>query len=115
MTSMTAAVTAGLGLAAGTFAIRMAGPVLATRLHLSGRVQTLVDASAIVILCSVMASSALMNGRHFSHRPHPLPRPVPSGHPRRRRDHRRPPVPRVLNPSEPAHACRPNGGRSARR
>jgi hypothetical protein len=66
MTSMTAAVTAGLGLAAGTFAIRVAGPVLASRLHLSERVQTLVDASAIVILCSVMASSALMNGRHFS-------------------------------------------------
>ena len=46
-------------LAAGTFAIRFAGPVLRTRAAVSARTETLMGAAAVVLLVAVAATSAL--------------------------------------------------------
>ncbi|WP_186391609.1 MULTISPECIES: AzlD domain-containing protein [unclassified Pannonibacter] len=55
-----------LALAAGTFAFRATGPLLHGRLVLSGRMQQLFQAAAVVILVSLMASSALLDGAAFA-------------------------------------------------
>jgi len=72
MTGMAAAIGAGVALAAGTFAIRLAGPAIASRLHLTERTRRLVDAAAVVILFAVMASSALTDGHRFTGAARPL-------------------------------------------
>ena len=71
MTSLTTAVAAGAALAAGTLAIRLAGPAIASRLRVTERGNELLDAAATVILFAVMASSALTTGHHFSDVPRP--------------------------------------------
>ena len=58
-------VTAVLILAAGTFAIRFAGPLLRDRVTLPDRVQELMSASATVLLLALVAVSALTNGKQF--------------------------------------------------
>jgi branched-subunit amino acid transport protein len=58
-------VTAVLILAAGTFAIRLAGPLLRDRVTLPDRVRELMSASATVLLFALVAISALTNGKHF--------------------------------------------------
>lgn len=72
MTGMAAAIGAGVALAAGTFAIRLAGPAIASRLHLTERTRRLVDAAAVAILFAVMASSALAGGHRFTGAARPL-------------------------------------------
>lgn len=58
-------VTAILILAAGTFAIRFAGPLLRDRVTLPDRVRELLSASATVLLFALVAISALTNGKQF--------------------------------------------------
>ena len=58
-------VTAVLILAAGTFAIRLAGPLLRDRVKLPDKVNELMTASATVLLLALVAVSALTNGRQF--------------------------------------------------
>ncbi|MEU7477666.1 AzlD domain-containing protein [Lentzea sp. NPDC042327] len=58
-------VTAILILAAGTFAIRFAGPVLRDRVTLPERVRELMSASATVLLVALVAISALTSGKQF--------------------------------------------------
>jgi branched-subunit amino acid transport protein len=58
-------VTAVLILAAGTFAIRIAGPLLRDRVTLPEKVRELLSASATVLLLALVAVSALTNGKQF--------------------------------------------------
>ncbi|GLY50949.1 AzlD domain-containing protein [Lentzea sp. NBRC 102530] len=58
-------VTAVLILAAGTFAIRIAGPLLRDRVTLPDKVRDLISASATVLLFALVAVSALTNGKSF--------------------------------------------------
>jgi branched-subunit amino acid transport protein len=58
-------VAAVLILAAGTFAIRLAGPLLRDRVTLPERVRELMSASATVLLFALVAISALTNGKQF--------------------------------------------------
>ncbi|MGW4489937.1 AzlD domain-containing protein [Amycolatopsis sp. NPDC004368] len=53
-------------LAVGTFAFRLAGPVLRTRVRLSPRAQRLMALSAIVLLAALVATSALTEGHAFA-------------------------------------------------
>ncbi|MFD5826526.1 AzlD domain-containing protein [Lentzea sp. NPDC060358] len=58
-------VTAVLILAAGTFAIRIAGPLLRDRITLPDKVREVISASATVLLLALVAVSALTNGKGF--------------------------------------------------
>lgn len=58
-------VAAVLILAAGTFAIRIAGPLLRDRITLPDKVNELMTASATVLLFALVAVSALTNGKQF--------------------------------------------------
>ena len=53
-------------LGAGTFAFRLAGPVLRTRVNLSPRAERLMALSAIVLLAALVATSALTEGHSFA-------------------------------------------------
>ena len=58
-------VTAVLILAAGTFAIRIAGPLLRDRVTLPDKAREIISASATVLLLALVAVSALTNGKQF--------------------------------------------------
>ncbi|PSL53477.1 branched-subunit amino acid transport protein AzlD [Saccharothrix carnea] len=58
--------TAVLVLAAGTYAFRLAGPLLRDRLTLSDRVKLLMTTSATVLLFALMATSTLTKGQGFA-------------------------------------------------
>ncbi|OQO94937.1 AzlD domain-containing protein [Saccharomonospora piscinae] len=58
------AATAVLG--AGTFAFRAAGPLLRARVRLSPRLERLFAVSAVVLLASLVATSALLEGAEFA-------------------------------------------------
>ncbi|EST29517.1 branched-chain amino acid transporter [Streptomycetaceae bacterium MP113-05] len=64
-TSMTL-VIAVLVLGAGTFAFRLAGPLLRARIELSPRVERLMGMSAIVLLAALVATAALLEGHTFA-------------------------------------------------
>ena len=51
-----------LALAAGTFAFRLAGPLLRTRVHVPASVQRILETSAIVLLTALVATTALTAG-----------------------------------------------------
>jgi uncharacterized membrane protein len=51
---------------AGTFAFRLAGPLLHQRLELSERAQRLMSLAAGVLLASLVATAALTDGHHFA-------------------------------------------------
>jgi branched-subunit amino acid transport protein len=53
-------------LGAGTFAFRLAGPLLRTRVNLSPRAERLMALSAIVLLAALVATSALTEGHSFA-------------------------------------------------
>ncbi|KUL28311.1 AzlD domain-containing protein [Streptomyces regalis] len=63
---MSATVAMILTLAVGTYAFRLAGPLLHGRLELSPRVQELLSASAIVLLVALLATGALTEGGGFA-------------------------------------------------
>ncbi|QFZ21888.1 AzlD domain-containing protein [Saccharothrix syringae] len=58
--------TAVLLLAAGTFALRLAGPLLRDRVTLSERVRELMSTAATVMLFALVAVSAFTEGRGFA-------------------------------------------------
>ena len=53
-------------LAAGTYALRVCGPMLHRRLELSSRVRWLLSVAATVLLCALVATSALTAGHAFA-------------------------------------------------
>jgi branched-subunit amino acid transport protein len=55
-----------LALAAGTYAFRLAGPVLRDRLHVSDRVQRLLTLGAVALLAALIATAALTDGGQFA-------------------------------------------------
>jgi branched-subunit amino acid transport protein len=55
-----------LALAAGTYAIRLAGPLLRDRITLPDRARELMSIAATVLLVALIATSALMKGDHFA-------------------------------------------------
>ncbi|MFD2469346.1 AzlD domain-containing protein [Amycolatopsis silviterrae] len=59
-------IVATLALAAGTFAFRLAGPMLRTRVRLSPRSERLMTLSAVVLLAALVATSALTQGHEFA-------------------------------------------------
>jgi branched-subunit amino acid transport protein len=58
--------TAVLILAAGTYAFRLAGPVLRERLHVSAGVQRLLTLGAVALLAALVATAALTAGGQFA-------------------------------------------------
>jgi len=55
-------IVATVVLGAGTFALRAAGPFLATRFTLGDRPRELMDTAAIVLLTALVATAALVEG-----------------------------------------------------
>jgi branched-subunit amino acid transport protein len=53
-------------LAGGTYALRVCGPVLHRRITLSERVRWLLSVAATVLLCALVATSALTAGHSFA-------------------------------------------------
>ena len=58
--------TALLVLAAGTYALRLAGLVLRERLHLPARVERYVDLGATALLVALVTVSTLLDGDAFA-------------------------------------------------
>lgn len=54
-----------LVLAVGTYAFRLAGPVLSERLRLSARTERLLTVSAVVLLAALVATTALLEDQRF--------------------------------------------------
>jgi branched-subunit amino acid transport protein len=59
-------IVAVLAIALGTYAFRVAGPLLRDRVELSERVKTLLSTAALVLLVALIATASLMDGRHFA-------------------------------------------------
>ncbi|MCP2340737.1 AzlD domain-containing protein [Actinomadura rupiterrae] len=55
-------IAAMLALAVGTYLLRMSGPVLRTRVTFPASVEKLLDTSAVVLLTSLVAVTALTEG-----------------------------------------------------
>jgi branched-subunit amino acid transport protein len=53
-------------LAAGTLALRVAGPVLRARVGLSPRVEHIMTMASMVLLAALVATAALLDGRTFA-------------------------------------------------
>ena len=58
--------TAILVLAAGTYAFRLAGPLLRDRVELSARVELVMSTSATVLLFALVATASLTKGQGFA-------------------------------------------------
>ena len=63
---------AALALAAGTFAFRLAGPLLRARITVSAGTQELLEAAAVVLLAALVTTSALTSGHHLAGAARPL-------------------------------------------
>jgi branched-subunit amino acid transport protein len=53
-------------LAAGTFVLRIAGPLLARRFSLAAEHRELLSEAAVVLLCALAATAALFDGAHLA-------------------------------------------------
>jgi branched chain amino acid efflux pump len=53
-------------LGAGTFALRLAGPTLRSRVEISPRVEKLMAVSVVVLFAALIATSALIEGHGFA-------------------------------------------------
>ena len=53
-------------LAAGTYALRLAGPLLRSRITVSDRVRSVIDRAALVLLVAVAATGALYAGQDLA-------------------------------------------------
>ncbi|MGP3986466.1 AzlD domain-containing protein [Streptomyces sp. 3N207] len=53
-------------LAVGTYGLRLCGPVLRARTEIPARAQQLLTDAATVLLCALIATSALMEGQGFA-------------------------------------------------
>ncbi|WP_158842033.1 AzlD domain-containing protein [Saccharothrix deserti] len=58
--------TAVLVLAVGTYAFRLAGPLLRDRVRLSGRVELMMSTSATILLFALVATATLTKGQGFA-------------------------------------------------
>lgn len=72
MTDPITLTAAGLVLAAGTFAFRVAGPIVRSRLVLPDRLEQTMDAAAVVLLVAVVATTALTDGHAVAGPARPL-------------------------------------------
>lgn len=63
---MSATVAVILALAAGTYVLRLAGPVLHGRVTLPARVRELLSAGAVVLLVALLATGALTEDGGFA-------------------------------------------------
>jgi branched-subunit amino acid transport protein len=63
---------AALALAAGTFAFRLAGPLLRARVSVSAQTQELLETAAVVLLAALVATTALTAGHHLAGAARPL-------------------------------------------
>jgi branched-subunit amino acid transport protein len=63
---------AALALAAGTFAFRLAGPLLRARIRFPPRAQALLETAAVVLLAALVATTALTSGHHLAGAARPL-------------------------------------------
>lgn len=59
-------IVAVLVLAAGTYAFRVAGPLLRGRVELPQRARELMSTAAVVLLFALIVTAALMDGRRFA-------------------------------------------------
>ena len=59
-------IVAVLVLGIGTYAFRVAGPLLRERVRLSERAVELMSIAALVLLVSLIATAALMDGKRFA-------------------------------------------------
>jgi branched chain amino acid efflux pump len=59
-------VLAILALAVGTYAIRLAGPLLRDRITLSDGVRRVMSIAATVLLVALIATASLVKGSHFA-------------------------------------------------
>jgi branched-subunit amino acid transport protein len=59
-------VTAVLLLAAGTYAFRLAGPLLSDRIELPDRVQRLISVATVTLLTALIATAALTEAGGFA-------------------------------------------------
>jgi branched-subunit amino acid transport protein len=59
-------IVAVLALAAGTYAFRVAGPLLRDRVELPDRARQLMSAAAVVLLFALVATAAVMDGPRFA-------------------------------------------------
>jgi branched-subunit amino acid transport protein len=55
-----------LVLAAGTYAFRLAGPVLRDRITVSEEVRRYLGLAAVALLAALIATAALLDGPHFA-------------------------------------------------
>lgn len=53
-------------LAAGTYALRLAGPLLRARVELSPRVERIITVSVVVLFSALVATSAVLEGQHLA-------------------------------------------------
>ncbi|HEY3981795.1 MAG TPA: AzlD domain-containing protein [Streptosporangiaceae bacterium] len=63
---------AALALAAGTFAFRLAGPLLRARVSVSAETQELLETAAVVLLAALVTTTALTSGPHLAGAARPL-------------------------------------------
>jgi uncharacterized membrane protein len=63
---------AAVALAAGTFAFRLAGPLLRARVSVSAQTQGLLETAAVVLLAALVATTALTSGHHLAGAARPL-------------------------------------------
>jgi branched-subunit amino acid transport protein len=63
---------AALALAAGTFAFRLAGPLLRARITVPPWAQQTLETAAVVLLAALVATSALASGHHLAGAARPL-------------------------------------------
>lgn len=61
-----------LALAAGTFACRLAGPLLRSRVHVPESVQRVLETAAVVLLTALVATTALTEGHGLAGPARPL-------------------------------------------
>lgn len=59
-------IIAALALAVGTYAFRLAGPLLAHRIDVPERIRELIDTSTVVLLLAVVATTAVAEGQQFA-------------------------------------------------
>ena len=63
---------AALALAGGTFAFRLAGPLLRARITVPPWAQELLEAAAVVLLAALVTTTALTSGHHLAGVARPL-------------------------------------------
>ena len=59
-------IVAVFALAAGTFAFRLAGPLLSQRMRIPAKAEQLLRTSAVVLLAALIATATLYEGHRFA-------------------------------------------------